>query len=156
MIQPKYKIGDTVYAASVSYDTQSVQCPDCLGTREWDVSLPSGEKFKHDCQTCREGFSSTGKVDVWGDHARVRKLTIGSIRVDTADKDRPVAYMCTETGVGSGYVYDERVIFLTKEEANEWCAQELVRVAGFRQKEEDAKRTLKRKDPLIHGKRNKK
>ena len=31
--------------------------------------------------------------------------------------DSPVSYMCHETGVGSGSIYDERNLFPTKEEA---------------------------------------
>jgi len=130
-----------------------VQCPDCLGTKEWRVLLPSGEEFQHDCRTCSRGYYSEGRVAEYGDRGIVVERTIGSIRVDTADENRPVSYMCCETGVGSGTVYDEKNLFLTKQEADTWVASELERVKGLRQAEELRQRKVKKSDPLIHGKR---
>ncbi len=48
----------------------------------------------------------------------VQALTVGSIQIDTAKSyGDPVRYMCHETGIGSGQVYDESRLYGTKEEA---------------------------------------
>lgn len=62
------------------------------------------------------------------------KLTIGSIRIDTNDIDKPVSYMCVETGVGSGSVYYESDLHLTEEEAFRFAQARAVEInekAGF-------------------------
>lgn len=154
MIQPKYSIGQSVIGVHVSWLETKVQCPDCLGQKEWTVSLPSGEVFQHDCQTCRQGWFSTGIVSDWGDKARFQNLTIGSVRIDTA-ADKPVSYMCIETGIGSGTVHYEETLFATKEEAERYAEMELERVRGLRHAEELKQRAHRKRDSLIHGKRKK-
>lgn len=153
-LKPKYKIGDKVVVARVVWQAKDVTCPDCLGTKEWTVNLPSGEVFQHDCQTCRAGWYSTGTVAEWGDFPHYEHLTIGSVRTDTAaDEKEAISYMCVETGVRTGSVYYESNIFPNMTEAESWCAQELVRVKGVRQEQELAARSRKKKDPLINVKR---
>jgi enhancing lycopene biosynthesis protein 2 len=44
------------------------------------------------------------------------QLTIGSVRIDT-NHESPIEYMCVETGVGSGSVWDERQLYASREEA---------------------------------------
>lgn len=155
MIKPKFEVGEHVYSVRVGWTEKHVTCPDCLGKKEWTVSLPSGEVFQHDCQTCRRGYFSTGQVSEWGDHAHIDLVTIGSVRLDTADEN-PVSYMCVETGVGSGSIYYEKNMAKTRLEAEEIAAQELARVAGLRQAEELKSRKHRKGDSLIHGKRKKK
>lgn len=156
MIQPKFEKGQTVFSASVGWSERKIQCPDCLGQKEWTVSCPSGEVFKHPCRTCTYGWQTTGLVSEWGDHARIVERTIGSIRIDTGDVERPVSYMCVETGVGTGSIYDEAHVFAERSEAEAWCASELERVKGLRMNEELEKRNQRKNDVLIHGKRTKK
>jgi hypothetical protein len=110
--------------------------------------------FKHDCQTCRSGWFSTGLVSNWADRAHIDEVTIGSVRIDTADEN-PVAYMCKETGIGSGSIYYEKNLRATRFEAEELAASEMARVAGLRQAEELERRSHRKKDSLIHGKRKK-
>lgn len=105
-LQPKFEIGDLVYSAS-AYDTEEwIQCPDCLGTKEWSVICPGGDKFTQDCGTCQHGYEVLGKIRKNEIKSHVRALTIGSVRLDTADK-QPISYMCEETGIGSGSIYYE-------------------------------------------------
>jgi hypothetical protein len=155
VIQPKFKIGQEVIGVHVGWLSEKVQCPDCLGTREWSVNLPSGEEFQHDCQTCRCGYYSSGFVTNYGDKASLRNLTIGSVQINTAEEKEPVRYMCVETGIGTGTLHAERTLFATIEEANAFAADELERVKGLRQAEEDRQRAHKKKDSLIHGRRKK-
>jgi hypothetical protein len=46
ILQSKYEIGQRVFAARVSYTSTLVPCPDCLGSKEWTVTTPSGESWK--------------------------------------------------------------------------------------------------------------
>lgn len=148
MIQPKFQIGQKVICVRVNWLEEKVPCPDCLGKTKWRIITPAGEEWEHDCNTCRNGWYSTGVVSDYRDRVKKEILTIGSIRIDTADKDRPISYMCVETGVGSGSVYDEQNMFATDEEATAWGEAELERVKGLRQAEELKKRAHKKKDSI--------
>ena len=110
MIQPKFNIGDIVYTASFLWSETEEQCPDCLGKLEWQVKTPSGDEFNIPCGTCMRGYFSCGKVRNWADNSFVNIRTIGSVRIDTAN-EKPISYMCGETGVGTGTVYYEENIF---------------------------------------------
>ena len=48
----KYKIGDVVYKSGTTYSTETIQCPDCLGTKEWIITFADGEAMIIGCQTC--------------------------------------------------------------------------------------------------------
>lgn len=152
MIQPKYGVGQKVYAVHVSWLPEKVMCPDCLGKREWSVTLPSGETFQHPCNTCRSGWEVTGLVTNYADRAKIDMLTIGSIQVDTAS-DEPVRYMCVETGVGSGTIHYEKSLHADRESADAYAAAELERVKGLRQAEEMKQRKHRKDEALIYGKR---
>ncbi len=117
MIQPKYQIGQQVYWAWGGWKEILKTCPDCLGKMDWEVETPSGDKFTIPCGTCMRGYECRGVISEYGDQPEVNHVTIGSVRIDTSDKEHPVSYMCEETGVGSGRVYDEENLFLNKEDA---------------------------------------
>lgn len=120
---PRYRIGDTVWHASTQHATEQLPCPDCLGSRVWKVTTPAGTDMTTPCLRCApHGYLRSGggedipslTVRKWTPY--VARLTIGSVRIDTHD-DRPVSYMCCETGVGSGSIYYEPDLFATPEEA---------------------------------------
>lgn len=118
VIETKFSVGDTVYVPDVQHETIQIECPDCLGTRTWVAELPNGEREKFTCPTCEHGYESRGTIGSYEVTARVRVMTIGSVRVDTAAKGpRRIEYMCEETGVGSGSVYAEDRFYATGEEA---------------------------------------
>lgn len=122
--QPKYRNGQTVFRASEVSSVQQLQCPDCLGTRKWRAVAPSGAEYEASCQRCsgRTDLPSLNHV-VW--HPSVDRLTIGSIRIDTAENfsgsrhRESVSYMCRETGIGSGTIYYESQLFETEDEARQ-------------------------------------
>lgn len=153
-LMPKFKIGQLIFCASVSWSEIKIKCPDCLGTLEWEVHTPAGEVFKHPCNTCKYGWQNSGYVSEWKDAAQIVLRTVGSIQTDTAS-NTPIRYMCEETGIGSGSIYNEANLFATKEAAEEWCAEELKRVSGLRQAKELDDRKIKKADHLLHGKRKK-
>jgi hypothetical protein len=117
----KYAIGDTVYRPEVGAHKVEVTCPDCAGDGFWTATMSGDpEPQKISCPTCSRGWEgSTGKVSQWESNGSVKKLTIGSVRLDTnaTRGDDPVSYMCEETGVGSGSIHDQRDLYPTFEGA---------------------------------------
>lgn len=149
VLEPKYKIGDKVIFVYVSWACAELPCPDCLGEKEWTVECPSGEVFQTQCNTCSAGYYSKGTVTEYADRIIKQHLTIGSIQTDTANKECPISYMCAETGVGNGSVYEEQKLFSTMADADIYGQQELERTNGMRQKKELEKR-LRQKEETIY------
>jgi hypothetical protein len=116
-IKSKFSIGETVYYATTTHVTRRAECPDCLGQKEWKAISPAGDEFTFSCPRCCKSYSNDLEYHVR--HPSVRQLTIGSVRIDTADKEKPISYMCQETGVGSGSIYDEADFFSTEDQAFE-------------------------------------
>ncbi len=118
--KPKYKKGDKVFHPSKSFSTKHIVCPDCLGTKKWIVIFADGDTQEVDCQTCKSGFyGPSGSITYQHWEPTVQHLTIGSIKFD----DEKFKYMCEETGVGSGTVYDEQKLYLNKDHAKDRAIQ---------------------------------
>lgn len=118
--QPKFKVGDTVYAVYTQQVTGRHDCPDCLGTKEWEVITKTGNKLKCECQRCGSYSSRDIPSLSYAKHVpSVQKLTIGSVRADSAPSygDDYISYMCNETGVGSGSIYYENKLYDRLEDA---------------------------------------
>jgi hypothetical protein len=117
----KYSVGDVVYFASTTTEKKRHPCPDCKGVRKWKATSPAGGEYEFDCPRCSTSYNSDR--DLLLDYSAfvpyVQKLTIGSIQVNTAKGayDEGARYMCVETGIGSGSVYDEARLFSTEDEA---------------------------------------
>jgi hypothetical protein len=115
----KYAVGDAVYRAGMVDEHRQHPCPDCQGSGKWKATSPAGNEYEFGCPRCTARYRSDDSLSldyrVYVPH--VTRLTIGSVRVDTADPTRSPSYMCVETGVGSGSVYYEGDLFLTEEEA---------------------------------------
>lgn len=117
-METKYKIGEVVYIANTVMEQKQHDCPDCLGSRKWTATSPAGEKHEFSCPRCSGAYHSNDNMRLtysWNTPT-TRMLTIGSVRTDTHDKD-PISYMCKETGVGSGSIYRESIVFSNKEDA---------------------------------------
>ena len=114
-ITPIYKIGDLVYYPHKEWGTKHTLCPDCLGTKEWTIIFANGSTEKCTCQTCRHGYFSNGVIEYQEWKPMVRLLTIGSIY--GWDPENGVRYMCTETGVGSGALYNEKDFYTDRDKA---------------------------------------
>jgi hypothetical protein len=118
--QPKYKVGDTVFTVYTEQRTAQHDCPDCLGTQTWKVLTKAGGELECECQRCN-GWNSRDipSLSYIKYVPVVRKLTIGSVRADSAPTygDDYVSYMCEETGIGSGSVYYESKLFINEDEA---------------------------------------
>lgn len=109
---PVYEIGDKVYCVSTRNKEKFLDCPDCLGKKEWKTTSPAGIDYSFDCPRCTAGhIHDKYKLSYYEITYTIVIRTIGSIRIDTNDKKKPITYMCEETGVGSGSVYDEKDLF---------------------------------------------
>jgi endogenous inhibitor of DNA gyrase (YacG/DUF329 family) len=123
VIETAYDIGDTVFNASTMTETFAHPCPDCLGSRKWKATSPAGGEFEVECPRCGSGYQSNRALNLrYVKHTPyVRKLTIGSFkaaaRTGSGHYDDGNSYMCVETGVGSGSVYNERDLYRTGAEA---------------------------------------
>ena len=117
-IQTKFSIGDRVFWASMIQTRKRHPCPDCLDTRVWAAQSPAGGAYSMPCPRCSASYSGFDdlRLDYTAYEGHTVPLTVGSIRIDTADEN-PVSYMCRETGVGCGSIYYETDMFRTVEEA---------------------------------------
>ena len=117
-ITTKFGIGDTVYWATTVIVQKQHPCPDCLGSHEWKAISPAGTEYTFACPRCSERYVSNRDLSLkYSIHEpAVQKMTVGSVRTDSYD-NRPNSYMCRETGVGGGSVYNENDLFATEEDA---------------------------------------
>lgn len=117
----KYSVGDTVFRAGTVSERKQHPCPDCLGSRKWTAASPAGTEYQFPCPRCSAQYNSDRdlQLDYSAFVPSVERLTIGSIQVNTApgSYDTGNRYMCRETGIGSGSVYNEDDLFETEEAA---------------------------------------
>jgi hypothetical protein len=140
---PKFGIGDRVFFAITNRDVERLPCPDCLSTQKWKVVLPTGQEFETSCQRCGGGYRSSNMppapIQILS-RPRVESLTVGKIDISTSrsfEGDSLVKYMCTETGIGSGSVYNEAKLYATEEEAQAAGEIEAARQTAEARKEPD-------------------
>lgn len=120
-ITTKYSVGDKVFHAWTSTESKRHPCPDCKGERKWTAKSPAGTEYTFDCPRCSASYNNDRDLtlDYSASVPCTKQLTIGSIQFNTAQTswDHGSRYMCQETGVGSGTIYNEADLFLTEEEA---------------------------------------
>lgn len=110
--QPRFGIGDPVWVVYSDTVDRRVPCPDCLDSKTWEATSAVGETFRVSCPRCQTTNWSLSKLPPLARREatfRVRQLTVGSIQMDTnvRDGESVFKYMCAETGIGSGNVYNE-------------------------------------------------
>lgn len=127
---PKYAIGDVVFEANTHETSTARQCPDCQGLKRWTVTTPAGEIFTVPCQRCDRQMELPSLYErTWT--PSTKQLTIGQVniqhppRTDWANEE-PVRYMCAESGIGSGRVYNESQLFAIESEAMESARRQCV------------------------------
>jgi hypothetical protein len=105
-IQSKFSVNDCVFYAGLKSVQKQFDCPDCLGEKKWTVKSPAGGEYEFDCPRCSASYLSDRSLNLsyLSFEPDVGSLTIGSVRYDS---EKGFHYMCVETGVGSGQVYDE-------------------------------------------------
>ena len=122
-IETKYGVGDVVFHATITTEKRSHPCPDCRASRKWKAISPAGGEFEVSCPRCSQNYMNNRDLRLHSSWwvPSVRRLTIGSVQANSQPYDGTYGtgnrYMCVETGVGSGWVYDEGDLFRTEEEA---------------------------------------
>jgi hypothetical protein len=121
VIETKYSVGDVVWHASTSTERKQHPCPDCNNTRKWKAVSPAGNEYEFRCPRCATRFQHNDILSLEYSSAcpLVHKRTIGSVRHDSHKfgGGSETEYMCLETGVGSGNLYNEESLFASEAEA---------------------------------------
>lgn len=128
-IETKFSVGTRVWYAGTTTEARKHPCPDCKGEHVWKTVSPAGNEYTFRCPRCTSSYTSFNNLCLsYTAHVpTARALTIGSVRHDS---HRPeTTYMCVETGVGSGSVYDEGRLFETEDEALQ-CATSIAAKAN--------------------------
>ena len=116
ILESKFNIGDKVYSIPplhIEYPKIRIPCNICDSTGEVSIkriifTCPKCEgKFKEDYDNSKHFFP----------YPAYQPKTIGQIRFNFTEDKEERKYMCKETGIGSGTVYDENRLFSTYAEA---------------------------------------
>jgi hypothetical protein len=117
VIEPRFKLGDTVFMASYDRNEKSTVCPDCLGSARVKVTLGTGEEILIECGGCDPGGyqGSTGRIKQYDYAVKIVKRVVTGINL----QDNDVEYRLNGDGgyadIGSqngGYR-----VYLTEDEA---------------------------------------
>lgn len=121
IIETKYSIGDVVWFASTTTEQKQHPCPDCNDTKKWAAISPAGNEYTFVCPRCSTRFNGHDELRLtYTAHVpTARRMTIGSVQFNSAKEgwDAGARYMCMETGVGSGSVYEEARLFEAESDA---------------------------------------
>ncbi len=149
--QPLYEIGTVVFLAQSSWQSVPIECPDCKGQKTWEVSTPAGEKFSTYCRTCWHGYDGCfGTVNEYGYRASTRRLTIGMVCTRQSEAKAEIQYMCEESGVGSGSMWNESELFFSEEVAKRHAQRQVEESQRIKCQETDQEKKAQRaKDMLI-------
>lgn len=122
VLTTKFGVGDKVFCANVTIEKRQHDCPDCLGSKKWACTSPTGATFEVACPRCGGGYQSNRELSL--DYSwyvpSVSELTVGLVRASSEageEYGQGNEYMCRETGIGSGTLYRESSLFATREEA---------------------------------------
>ena len=146
-IETRFSVGDAVWRAGCERSPEKVVCADCAGTGQWLVTMASGTFHTH-CATCECGWDKgSGYVNVYDYRPVLEPMTIGQVRIEAGGSQK-VQYMCKESGVGSGTLWSDSVLFATREEAEAAAGAEVARVKAYHEAEEARQAAHKRKKTI--------
>lgn len=130
-IETKFSNGDKVFHIVNKPEAKIIPCSFCAGNRK----IKGADGKERFCPEC----SGNGGVTKWlpTKWQVERKLTIGQVRAEITVKwegisdtfsnfgaqkyEHEETYMCSETGIKSGSVYDGNNLFASREEAQAEC-----------------------------------
>jgi len=135
-LESKYNFNDKVWVIRYQRETRFITCEFCGGTGQI-----KGENNKdRSCPECYSRGGSYQRFDLqWELDTDETPITIGEIRIEANcdfegyESDIPwsnygpqikrqsIVYMCFETGIGSGSLWRESLLWPTKEEAQAEC-----------------------------------
>lgn len=145
-IETKFSNGDKVFYATTHSAYKALPCTECNETGRLQIQ---GKAMTVACQEC----SGRGHRPSYSEIvAHAEPLTIGRVGVEITDspglegesmfsnygpqQERREHYMCLETGVGSGSVYNAEDLFATEAEALERAAWKVVEAKRYREEEQ--------------------
>lgn len=119
--ESKFNLKDTVYPISLRKEEKWIPCKSCEA--KGFIKLADGEIT--DCPKC---YGHTGRKEYKPTKWLVDSELVGKIgRIQVTKysnkncgKDE-ITYMLSSTGVGSGSLWQEDILFLSREEAQEEC-----------------------------------
>lgn len=117
-------LGDKVRTIYTRHDVLALPCVFCRGQRQLRVNSPTGDDYAFaTCPRCEgRGEARLAMIPMWEVSPTVMTVGLIEARV-TWDTDHRHAlverYMCEETGVGGGTIYEMAGLFVTKEDAQE-------------------------------------
>ena len=121
----KYNHGDTVYMITRHMTYKIESCPTCNNLGKVEIN---GESFT--CPNCRGYSKQIADKEKWELYTYQECGIIGRITAESYDKKYCVndkekklkfTYMVDVTGIGTGSIWDENNLFLTREEAITEC-----------------------------------
>lgn len=116
-IKTKYNLDDLVYPIELQYEKVFTPCKIC--DARGHIYLSNGEKI-----VCPKCYGDKGKTEWLSKKWQVQYefiSQIGNIKIDLYSNKSETHYMIASTGVGSGRLWKEELLFLTKEEAETEC-----------------------------------
>jgi hypothetical protein len=120
-IEVKYNFNDWVYPIFLRREEKWIPCKSCNATGE--ITLLDGEVV--DCPKCygrkgeKEWLPQKWMIneDLYGQIKNIRTELYNNKKYGNSE----IRYMITSTGIGSGTLWYEKDLFLTKEEAQKEC-----------------------------------
>lgn len=122
-IETRFSIGDKIYTADpvkFRYPTKNVNCDICDSTGK--VTIKDQEFI---CPKCR------GKEETIHNVCRKRYPNpsmfgkkVGYVSVVITDSEKEIKYMCKETGIKTGRLYDDSLCFATYQEVFDFVESE--------------------------------
>ena len=122
ILKSKYKVGTKVWGIHQARKEVREDCPTCGG--EGFSSFKTGGTIS--CNQCYgkctivKSFYDKWVISYDYEHI-VMPITVGMVRVEEFCDKKQVSYMCLETGVGSGRVWYEKLLWPSEEEALAEC-----------------------------------
>lgn len=121
LLKSRYDIGQSVWVAQQQYEPVRNACKLCHG--KGMVQIVGSEKLAV-CPECKgRGYFDGGAIYRWvlGIHSVVGQINIKAVKTPKKGIITTVEYMLRDSGIGSGSIWKEDQLFLTKEEAEAYC-----------------------------------
>jgi len=79
-LEPKFKIGDTVFQARAGQEQIWITCPECLGDGRLRVILGDESQVSIECECCARGYEgSPGRISTYQFRADTREVVITGV-----------------------------------------------------------------------------
>lgn len=126
---PRLMVGDTIFRPSAEPSDLVPECPDCKGSKRWQVTTPAGSTFEVNCYRCGDKYVDRDVLPKIG--RALYKPVVYELKISTVEitlgvkygKPGGVEYRASANG-GGYYVFDDETAISDRAEA-ERRAQEM-------------------------------